>query len=336
MLTIKTYKHLTLLEREKIFSWQESGVKISEIGRRLSRNKGTISRELERHTKYGKKYLACLAQRQADRVGEKQRRRAPLKSPLVFLYVRKHLREDGWSPEQIAGRLAIDYPGNSVHFETIYRYIYLSRNKRFNYRQYLTLKRVKRMKKFGRKVRRLGKISGAISIDLRSKVVNRRKQPGHWETDNMEGKRSDRTVFSVTVERVTRLTKVTKLNSHKSKEKIAPVAKQINLFPGAIRKTLTADNGAENTNHKELTNQTGVSVFFCHAYHSWEKGTVENMVGRIRKFAPKGETLDTVSRKEVQEIEDKLNNTPRKCLNFLTPYETMRKILEIEQKKGTI
>lgn len=329
----RTNKHLSLSEREKYFAWKESGVSLREIGRRLGRSHATFSREPKRNVKYGQTYVPCLAQRKADKRGEKQRRKAPLKSPLVFLYVRKHLREDGWSPEQIAGRLAIDHPGNFVHFETIYRYIYLGRNKRFNYRQYLTLKRVKRMKKLGRRVHRLGKIPGAISIDLRSKVVSRRRQPGHWETDNMEGKRSDRTSVSVTVERVTRLTKVTKLNSHKSKEKIAAVSKQLNLFPEAIRKTLTADNGAENTNHQKLTGQTNMSVFFCHAYHSWEKGTVENMVGRIRKFVPKGTTVDPITDKEIQQIEDRLNSTPRKCLNFLTPNEKMQQIFLKEERK---
>ena len=106
---MKTYKHLSLPEREKLYAWKMSGVSISQIAKRLGRNKGTVSRELDRHTKYGRKYLPCLAQRQADKKGDRQRRRAPLKSPLVFLYVRKHLREDQWSPEIIAGRLPIDH-----------------------------------------------------------------------------------------------------------------------------------------------------------------------------------------------------------------------------------
>lgn len=331
----RTFKHLSLLEREKYFAWKESGVSLREIGRRLGRPHSTFSREPYRNAKYGQNYVPCLAQKKADKRGEKQRRRAPLKSPLVFLYVRKHLREDGWSPEQIAGRLAIDYPGNSVHFETIYRYVYSSKMKRFDYRKYLTIKRKKRMKKLGRKVHRLGKIPGAISIDLRPKVVSRRNQPGHWETDNMEGKKGDKTVVSVTVERVTRLTKLAKLKNRKSRTKIATVARQVNTFPKFMRGTMTADNGAENTNHEDLTNQTGMAVFFCHAYHSWEKGTDENTVGRIRKFVSKGTPIDPITDKEIQWVEDKLNNTPRRCLNFLTPYETMQKILEKEQKRRT-
>ncbi len=329
----RTFKHLRLEEREKYFAWRQAGVSIREIGRRLGRPHSTFCREPKRNVRPGQGYVPCLAQSKADKRGERQRRRAPLKSPTVFLYVRKHLREDQWSPEQIAGRLPIDRPGNSIHFETIYRYVYSSKMKRFNYRQYLTLKRKRRMKKLGRGVRRLGKIPGAVSIDLRSKVVAKRKQPGHWESDNMEGKRSDKTVVSVTVERVTRYTQLAKLANHKSQTKVTALSTQLNLFPQALKKTLTQDNGPENNNHQDFTSQTNMPVYFCHAYHSWEKGTAENTVGRVRRFVPKGTTLDPLTEKEVHWVEEKLNSTPRKCLNFLTPNEMMQKILEKEQKR---
>ena len=330
---MKTYKHLTLQEREKLYGFKMSGLTISEIARRLGRNKGTISRELERHSKYDKKYLPCLAQRQADKNGNKQRRRAPLKSPTVFLYVRQHLREDQWSPEIIAGRLQIDHPGESIHFETIYRYIYRPSMRRFNYRQYLTLKRNRRMKKLGRSVNKQSKIPNAVSIDLRSKLVLRRKQPGHWETDNMEGIRSDKTVVSVTTERVTRFTLITKLDNHQSKTKIWALAQRTNNLPDIFRGTITADNGAENTKHQELTALTGMPVYFCHPYHSWEKGGVENMNGRIRKYFLKGVSLDNVTPEEIAWAEGKINTTPRKCLQYLTPYEMMQKIVEENNQK---
>lgn len=329
---MRTYKHLSLVEREKYYALKAQGLSLREIGRRLGRFHTTLSREFRRNAKYGKPYIPCVAQRWSERRGERQRRKAPLKSPLVFLYVRKHLREDQWSPEIIAGRLPIDYPGNNVDDETIYRYIYLPRNHRFDYRQFLTLKRKKRMKKLGRKVRRLGKIPNAISIDLRSKSVLRRKKPGHWETDNMEGKRSDKTVLSITVERMARITMLAKLANRKSKTKTVALAGRLTTLPEVFRQTITEDNGAENTNHQQLTNATGMSVFFCHAYHSWEKGTVENTVGRIRRFFPKGESLDQISDQEIAAVEWKLNNTPRKCLQYLTPYEKMHKVLKRENE----
>lgn len=330
---MKTYKHLDLPEREKLYAWKMSGVSVSQIAKRLGRNKGTISRELERHSKYGRKYLPCLAQRQADKKGDRQRRRAPLKSPLVFLYVRKHLREDRWSPEIIAGRLPIDFPGESIHFETIYKYIYRSENRKYNYRQCLTLKRKRRMKLLGRKVKRDSKIPNAVSIDLRSKLVLRRRQPGHWETDNMEGVRSDKTALSVTVERVARLTILSKLDNRQTKTKMWALAKKTTNLPEIFRGTITADNGPENTNHQQLTALTGMPVFFCHPYHSWEKGTVENMNGRIRRFFPKGESLDNVTAEEIDWAERKINSTPRKCLQYMTPYEKMLQIMKENNQK---
>jgi len=330
---MRKYRHLNLAEREKFFAFKHAGLSLRAIAHKLGRSHTTLGREIKRNAKYGRPYLPCKAEKISFKRGEKQRRKAPLKSSTVFLYVRKHLREDGWSPEIIAGRLPIDYPGNSVHFETIYRYIYLSRNRKIDYRQFLTLKRKKRMKLFGRKVKRDSKIPKAVSIDLRSKLVLRRKQPGHWETDNMEGVKTDKTVLSVTVERVSRLSLLSKLENHKSQTKIVTLAQRTKNLPGIFRGTLTADNGPENTNHQELTALTGMQIYFCHPYHSWEKGTVENTVGRTRKFFPKGESLDEVTPEQIANVEWKLNNTPRKCLQFLTPYEKMLEIVEKEKRR---
>lgn len=91
--------------------------------------------------------------------------------------------------------------------------------------------------------------------------------------------------------------------------------------------TLTADNGAENTNHQELKQSLDLDVYFCHAYHSWEKGTVENTNGRIRRVIPKGFSLDDLTEGEIKELEYRLNSTLRKCLGFLTPYEKMVEVL---------
>ena len=91
---------------------------------------------------------------------------------------------------------------------------------------------------------------------------------------------------------------------------------------------MTVDNGAENANHKEITRSLNMAVYFCHAYHSWEKGAVENMNGRIRKFIPKGISMDPIDEKTIRAIEWKLNNTPRKCLGFRTPYEKLQKYLQ--------
>lgn len=289
-----SYKHLSLIDREKIFCLKEQEYSLQEIAKRLSRNVGTISRELKRNkTGKGKKsreylsfsYFPCKAQEKADKRALKQRRKAPLKNPLVFLYIREHLRE-GWTPDEIAGRLPIDHPGYSISYETIYRYIYSPKMRRYKYWRYLTLGRKKRMKKNGRSIHRDGKIPGSISIDLRPEMVAARKRVGDWETDNMEGKKTDTSVVSATVERLARLTLLDKLPNRSAQTKTRTVALRLLGYPKSARKTLTADNGKENSYHEQMKKVTKLNVFFCHAYHSWEKGTVENTIGRIRRFIP--------------------------------------------------
>jgi transposase, IS30 family len=243
--------------------------------------------------------------------------------------VRKYLRPPyGWSPEVIAGTLPIAHPGYSISHETVYQYIYARRVKSrgMHLEQYLTLKRYKRMKQNGRSVRRCSKIPEAVSIDLRPKIVEKRHQVGHWETDNVIGKVTDTSALSVTVERVTRLTLINKLRDRTAEVKTHAVTSRIQGFSDSFKKTITADNGAENTRHKEITSGTGMKMYFCHPYHSWEKGTVENMNGRIRRFIPKGVSIDSISEEYIAALEHKLNSTPRKCLQYKTPYEMMRKL----------
>lgn len=320
------YKHLNLEEREKYFAWSKAGYSLRSIAKMLGRHHSTLSREITRNIKGGREYVPCYAQRRAKRVGERQRYKAPLKGPETFVYVRQHLRMY-WSPETIAGRIGIDMPGASITPETIYEYIYKPQNRKYDLIKYLTLKRNHRKKMRGRVVRRT-KIPNAVSIDRRAMYIARRKQLGHWETDNMEGPRSTKHVLSVTVERKTRLTVISKAHSKKSKPKTTLLVRRMKKFPAQMVKTLTMDNGAENIKHIEIENTLGIKTFFCHPYHSWEKGTVENTIGRIRRYLPKGTDLKQVSEGKISELEYILNTTPRKCLGYLTPYEKMEKELK--------
>ncbi len=328
---MKKFRHLSLVEREILYGGLKQGLSLREIGRRLKRDHTSLSDELKRNVKYGNcyfgnKYLPCKAQVLADKRTFKQRQKAPLKNPEIFLYVRKKLRS-GLSPEVIAGRLPLDQPGEYIDDETIYRYIYSKGMRRYKYWQYLTLQRKKRMKKNGRRIRRDGKIPDSISIDLRPKEVNFRNTLGHWETDNVIGRQSDKTALSVTVERLTRITVITKLKNRSAAAKTAAIVSRLSKLPAQTRLTITADNGKENSYHKQLTATLGTDVFFCHAYHSWEKGTVENTNGRIRRYIPKGVSIDSITDKKIRMIERKLNSTPRKCLGYLTPNETMIRAL---------
>ncbi len=330
------YKHLSLEEREKLVVFKEAGLSLRDIAKRLGRSHSSFVRELKRNkTGIGKRsreylifrYIPCRAHQKAVRRGAKQRTKAPLKETLIWLYVREHLRKPfNWTPEEISGRLPKTHPGKSICTEAIYQYIYSKAGKRYKLWELLPNARKKRMKKEGRRVQRASKIPNAISIDLRPGIVSLRARVGDWETDNVVGKQTDKTALSVTVERLTRLI-ILSLTRKTAKSKTESLIKRLSALPDIARVTLTADNGAENTNHQEITKSLELPVFFCHAYHSWEKGTVENTNGRIRRYIPKGLSIDGLTDEQVKEVERRLNSTPRKCLGYLTPYEKMMEVL---------
>lgn len=323
---MKGYKQFSLEERERLFAWREQKQSLRTIACTLGRSHTTLSRELRRNLRVNGVYIPCSAHSYAyDRL-HKQRSEARLKSQEIYAYVVEHLKMR-WSPETIAGRLPIDRPGLSIHQESIYRYIYWDNGKGLHLWNYLLHKRPRRMKKGGRRVKPCGKIPEAVSIDLRPQEASDRRIAGHWETDNVIGKATDKTAISTTVERATRYTILSKL-AKTAEAKQAALVRRLWYFPSHLKKTMTTDNGSENMNHKKITSRLNMLMFFCHAFHSWEKGTVENMNGRIRRFIPKGRSIDVFSEEEIAEVEYAINHTPRKCLGFLTPDEAMAKALK--------
>src|SRR3989344_1719018 len=326
------------MDRELLYGWRKEKVSLREIGRRLGRDHTSLSDELKinktgkgkrSHEYFSQEYLPGLAQEKAEKRALKQRQKAPLKEVVIFLYVREHLRKPFfWTPEEISGRLPKIHPGKSISVETIYQYIYSKPAKRYKLWQLLTCQRKKRMKKNGRTVQRDGKIPGSISIDLRPEVVGLRERIGDWETDNLGGKTTDKTALSVTVERLSRYTILTKLSNRLAVTKKEALVRRLGIFPKEARLTLTTDNGSENSQHKEISETLRLTMYFCHAYRSWEKGSVENMNKRIRRFIPKGTSIDQVSKTRIKQIEWILNHTPRKCLGYLTPEEKMLELLK--------
>ncbi len=119
------------------------------------------------------------------------------------------------------------------------------------------------------------------------------------------------TALSVTVERLSRYTILTKLTNRLSVTKKDALVRRLGIFPNYLRLTLTSDNGSENSQHKEISEDLKLTMYFCHAYHSWEKGSVENINKRIRRFIKKGTSIDQVSKRRIKQIEWILNNTPR-------------------------
>lgn len=325
------YKHFSLEERERIFAFKQEGLSLREIAKRLGRSHTSLSRELRRNIKYGNEYfkneyIPCRAQELYQKRAVKQREEAAWKGPKIYTYIRKKL-EKKWSPETIAGRISFDHPEYSICHETIYQMVYGKKYRHEKLWQKLTLARKKRMKKEGRRVRRESRIPEAISIEKRSQSVLKRNHAGHWESDNIIGRVTDKTALSVTVERKFRVTVMNKMREKTADEKNRVLFTRMSVLPEKLRKTMTEDNGSENTKHKQITESMKMAVYFCHPYASWEKPTVENMNGRIRRYIPKGVSIDTISDEKIAAIEWELNNTPRKCLGYKTPYEKLQEYL---------
>jgi len=177
------------------------------------------------------------------------------------------------------------------------------------------------MIKHGRKVQS-EKIVGT-SIDVRPKKIESRKEFGHWETDLMEGKRSEREVVSVQIERKTRYLVMGLLEDKTATSKAVDLITRLGVFPMGAVKTLTTDRGSENAYHSVWTDGLKTDVYLCNPYHSWEKGSVENSIGRVRNWLPKRDGLVGVDQRVLNEVARRENGTPRKCLGWLKPREMM-------------
>lgn len=317
----RTYSQLSLRERDRLAVLRAQGLSIGEMARRLERNKSTISRELRRnrgptYCSYG----AGSAQHRACQRKKLAARRERLKNQRIRTYVRTKLRL-GWSPEQIAGRLSMKHPGLHISHEAIYQYVYEPNvRRRENLVPYLPRAHRRRQVKGHRHTHRDSHIPERISIHQRPAHILTRKQLGHWESDTVTSRKS-LAALHVIVERTTRLTKIAKLARCTARNSRCTITRTLSHYPAKARRTITYDNGKENVEHRQTNTVLGTRSFFCEPFHSWEKGTVENTVGLVRRVFPKKTDFDHVSSKEIKRLERRLNNRPRKSLHFRTPKE---------------
>lgn len=315
------YTHLSLEERERMYALREQGYSFRDIGKLLKRHHTTLSREYRRNAPYiDGEYIPVRAHNRAQERGRRQRLKAPLKSPEILVLVREQLR-GGMSPESISGRLMLE-KGLHIHHETIYRYIYHKDNRKYQLWNYLKYKRKRRQKQNGRAARRANRIKNAVSIEERPTDVELREEYGHWETDLMEGPKGTRPALLVNIERKFRYVKLAKIPSKNAKSTTGNMIRLLKRFKPL---SITSDNGLENAHHEEIAERLKCKFYFCHPYSSWEKGSVENRIGVIRMFIPKGVDISKYSHKDIQKIEDAINNRPMKCLGWHTPAEMMRK-----------
>jgi IS30 family transposase len=309
-----SYIQLTEVERYQIQSFLKAGYTQKTIAEELGRDPGTISRELSRNTGlrgYRPQQAHCFA------TERKQYHTCTRIAELTWQRVELWLREE-WSPEQISGWL-VNSDFQSVSPEWIYQYILTDKKVGGDLHAYLRCQK-KRKKRYGKPDKR-GQLKNRVSIDERPAIVDERKRVGDWEMDLIIG-RIGGSVFMTAVERKTRFT-VIALAPNKTAEAVkdailgalSPLAAQV--------ETLTYDNGKEFALHEVIAQQLQADSYFAHPYHSWERGLNENTNGLIRQYAPKGSSFDDMTSKNVQNIMDKLNNRPRKSLDFKTPNQVL-------------
>lgn len=324
----RSYRQLSLEERIEIGRLHSAGLSDRKIGAAIGRDHTTVGRERTRNSKPTKVWPGGYAPARAQALAMRRRRwdcRFKLvRQPDLQQLVRNSLAM-GHSPEQIAGRLARDAGRTVISHESIYRYVYHRSAQKDYWHRLLPRAKARR----GRYARRGGSPASFIQqrrpISERPAEAQRRDQPGHWEADYMLFARYGHNVL-VLHERTTRFTILDKPPHRKAELTARRIARRLGSMPKILRRTISFDNGTEFAEHHRLHDSLGVGTFFCDVRSPWQKGGVENTIGRLRRILPRKTNLEAVSRSQLRAYADRLNNTPRKCLDFQTPAEAFLKI----------
>ena len=316
------YRHFTLEERRTLFRLLGAKLPIREIASQLGRHRSTIYREIARNefreVKQYRGYYPVTAEDNARRRRRRQRRL--VRDAQLRTHVVEKLKL-WWSPEQIAGRLKIAGEDGRLCHETIYQFVYSPEGRALELHRHLLRARRLRRQRFGRKPRGL-KIPLERTIAQRPAEIGERHAIGHWEADLLIFRRAHgKSNVTSLVERKSRLTRLISNVDRRSRQVIGAIAEALRPLPATARQTITFDRGSEFLGYQHLARKHGIEAYFCDPHSPWQKGTVENTNGRLRRFLPGELDLSTLTPARLQEIETHMNTTPRKCLGFRTPQE---------------
>ena len=319
------YAQLTVEERVEIYRLHADGKSRRAIGAMLGRSPATIARELQRNslrTKvWGGGYDALRAQALTERRRQRGHPHKLTASPELRAVVRGYL-EQGWSPEQIAGRLRRMHGHAVISHESIYRFIY-HRSAQKDYWHRLLPRRKSRRGRLGtRGGSSVLHLQHRVPIHARPPEANDRSQPGHWEADLMLFRKFGQAVL-VLHERSSRHLRLSRQPNKAAHPVAESLLRLLEPLPPPLRLSLTLDNGTEFAEHYRLTQHLGLPTFFCDAHKPWQKGGIENAIGRMRRHLPRKTDLATLPPQQLDACLQRYNSTPRKCLRFLTPNEAL-------------
>jgi transposase, IS30 family len=325
------YGHLTLVERRLIFRLWEAKADIRQIAERLGRHRSTIYREVRRNwyddteaprmSGYFPTVAHDATARRRRQLGKLHRDQALASEVVAKL-------KQAWSPEQIAGRMRREgsTSGTLCH-ETIYRYVYGPAGRDSGLYRLLPSRRRKRRARYARKPRGLY-IPEENTIKRRPEEISGRASFGHWECD-LVGFRKEFGKYKLTtlVERFSRYTCLSLNASRHSVGVISGVGKDLALLPPPCRQSVTFDRGTEFSAYPLLKRTLGVESYFCAPQAPWQKGTVENTNGRLRRFLPLDTDIANTRAEELSALACQMNATPRKCLGYKTPAEVFQEFV---------
>lgn len=314
----KRYSHLNIEDREEISIGLQQGESLIVIAKRLGRHRSTLSRELKRNLPLFNTvcYRANRAQLKSDNRKQISHQRDRLRNTGLQEYIEIKLKE-GWTPEIIAGRLIIEGSGLVTNYESIYQWIYADRRDLIFY---LARSHRKRKKRGSAVNKRAIRIPNRVSIANRPFEITNRLEPGHWEADTAVSRQS-KAALAIVIERTSRLCRLTLLEAKTAENMNQAMIQSLTHIPLNLRKTITYDNGTENARHEMTNLALKTQSFFCNPYHSWEKGSVENCIGLVRRVFPKKTDWALLTQNDLVILEKKLNARPKKCLGFKTPEE---------------
>jgi len=317
---------LTLAEREEISRAVVAGHSIRSIATSLGRAPSTISREIKRNGGQGDA-IGQVSPSRPPGIGHVAPRPVLAKNRTLAHIVADKLQVQ-WSPEQIAGWLQRTYPGDEnyqVSHETIYRSLFIQARGALKKELLEHLRRTRAMRRsrhHTQKTDNHGRITDVVSISERPATVEDRAVPGHWEGDLLFGSKNSQ--IATLVERHTRYVMLVKVARKDTETVINALIKNARTLPQELYKSLTWDRGKEMADHKRFTLATDIKVYFCDPQNPWQRGTNENTNGLLRQYFPKGNDISANSQAKLNAVARKLNDRPRKTLNYETPAERYR------------
>lgn len=321
---------LTLKEREQIAKGLAARLSLREIGFRLSRSPSTISREVRRNS-WRRGYDPHRGEKASQQRACRPKPCKLTRNPRLRAAVADGLIAD-WSPEQISGwlfRAYSDCDAMRVSHETIYKRLYVPTDEILGRDHLSKLRGGQKIRRCRRKTRKgcreHSPVANGSPLSERPAAADARSEPGHWEGDLLAGNHGS--YLATLVDRMTRYSVLVRVVGKTSAAVINAIRRRIRSFPTELKRTLTWDRGSEMSLHAQFTRCTGIPVYFCSARSPWQRGSNENVNGLLRQYLPKGRDFSHLSQRQLDVIARKLNNRPKKVLDFRTPKIALEEVL---------